>query len=268
MDKFYNFIEIKVETPTLFGLFHITFLVLFTVALIFILKHTNERTDIKRALLYFSTISLIMEAIKQFYAIYSTAESRFTYNFYSFPFHFCSTPMYVGLIAYFVKNKKVYEGLLSFLATYSFFAGLTILILPDEPFNKNLTNNLYFNIQTLIHHFLMIVMALMIIKSKVISHIKRPVVMAMPYFVIITLMGIGFNSLIYLTGWDREINLFKLNPFLETRDIFLIGPLFEGKSFLFLLLTYLVIFTYISHLCYKYLNKLTLNKKVTQEVIN
>jgi hypothetical protein len=56
--------------------------------------------------------------------------------------------MYVGLLAGLLKEGKVRRALYSFLGTFCLFAGLAVMVYPNDVF----TSTLGISIQTMVHH--------------------------------------------------------------------------------------------------------------------
>ena len=121
MEKIAEFISFPTETPKPYGLFHIIsliFTVTMTVFLIRILRKGDTRTE-KRLFLTASAIIIVGELYKQF--VLSFEKGYFEYNVYFFPMQFCSTPLYVYPLAFFAKNKRLYDGAVFYSATFSRF---------------------------------------------------------------------------------------------------------------------------------------------------
>ena len=70
----------------------------------------------------FSVILIGCEVFKQLFWF----EFYGYYRFEIFPFQFCSTPMFVGALTGIFRKGRVHEALCAYLATFAFFAGLSV----------------------------------------------------------------------------------------------------------------------------------------------
>ena len=85
----------------------------------------------------------------------------FDYQWYAFPFQFCSTPMYIGLLAAVVKRKSLHIRLCSYLATYALFAGICVMAYPVTVF----IDTVGINIQTMVCHGSMITTGIVLLRT-------------------------------------------------------------------------------------------------------
>jgi hypothetical protein len=70
------------------------------------LRNADDK-KLRRFLLGFSGLLLGFEAYKQLIFSY---QANWSYQWYAFPFQFCSTPMYVALVAGLTKKKKIQQA--------------------------------------------------------------------------------------------------------------------------------------------------------------
>ena len=146
----------RMNTPKLFGGFHIIFLLLiFSLVAIMIhfFKDAKERT-MKRIVLICWIILVVFELGKQL--IYWYSDGTWQYQWYQFPFQFCETPMYVIPFLLFIKNERIKNAILHFLSTFAFFAGFALVILPISLY----TSNVFLNIRTMVQHGIQVILGL------------------------------------------------------------------------------------------------------------
>lgn len=199
-----------------------------------------DQTKLKRMLLIFGILMIILEIYKQVIFTYQVN----AYQWYAFPFQFCSTPMYIFIIYGFNKNKKVDPYLLSFLATFSTFAGVAVMLYPANVF----IDTIGINIQTMVHHGLMAAVGFSLLLTKTSMSIKYflkgSVVFAM-------LMGIAMvmNWIFNMQGMDTTFNMFFINErFVSELPVLVsIQPLVPHLVFL---LIYLLGFTIVATLIF------------------
>ena len=102
-----------------------------------------------------SVACLLLEVYKQIVFTFTVEDGKIVaeYIWHAFPWQFCSTPMYVGLLAGLTKPGKVHDALCAYLATFAVFAGTAVMLYPGDGFTP-LTG---INIQTIICHGSMVV---------------------------------------------------------------------------------------------------------------
>jgi len=83
-------------------------------------RHSNDKQD-KNILLVCSIIMLAFEVYKQL--VFTVEKDVWDYQWYVFPFQFCSVPMYVAFITAFLKPGKVKNAMYNFLGTFGLFVG-------------------------------------------------------------------------------------------------------------------------------------------------
>jgi hypothetical protein len=166
------------------------------------MKHADD-AKWKKLMLLFASVLLLFEVYKQLNFSYT---NHWHYRWYAFPFQFCSTPMYVALLAGLIKPGKVQNALYAYLATFSFFAGLAVMIIPDDVF----ITTIGINIQTMIHHGGMVVLGLTIIVYKI--HSRKQILSASIVFVFMVMMAMTFNLLHNHFIQDGTFNMFFINP--------------------------------------------------------
>ena len=93
------------------------------------------------------------EIYKQF--VLTFAKDTPSYNWYYFPFQFCSVPLYTYVIAAILKKGKIYDAISAFNATFCLFAGLLVIIAPESVVGNTTCFGIVF--QSLLHHILMVV---------------------------------------------------------------------------------------------------------------
>ena len=98
--------------------------------------------------LFFQLSLLFFEILKQ--VIYTLQAGH--YQWYAFPFQFCSVPIYLVPLALLIRNEKIKTALYNFLSFYVLLAGLIVMFYPGDVF----TTDVVINFQTMIHHMSMV----------------------------------------------------------------------------------------------------------------
>lgn len=139
-----------------FGTFHLVWCAIAVIGMILAGYLTVKKPEKTLYTLFVvsTIITWIGEAYKQF--VTTVTASGLNYDWYYFPFQFCSTPLYVYLVCCFLKKGKLYDCLALYSGTYCLFAGTMVMLLPTTVLGTG--NGEYFSAtQSLLHHVLMMI---------------------------------------------------------------------------------------------------------------
>lgn len=209
-----NLLNDQMKQPELYSSFknswfHYLFILLVVILTIIISKRMKNLSDQKlnKTLIVFSIILLLFEIYKQWIFTY---QANALFQWYAFPFQFCSTPMYIALIAGLTKNKWLKDAFISFLATFGLFAGLAVVIYPATVF----VTTTGINIQTMVHHGGMAVIGIALLSNKVELKWKT---LWKASFVFFSLMIIAMtlNQIHNHFIQEGTFNMFFINPLYE-----------------------------------------------------
>lgn len=215
-----NLIEIldaRMTEPVSFGWFHILFIALMVILTVFLCKKFKnpDKKTVKTVLLVFSLVSIVFEIYKQFNYTFSYDGNTITtdYQWYAFPFQFCSTPMYIALLAVIIKNEKIHTALCAYLATFSTFAGICVFAYPEQVF----ITTIGINIQTMVCHGSMISVGIWLLCSGYIKLKHKTIIPASIVFAIMVALACIMNEIANFTGLlNREsFNMFYVSPHCE-----------------------------------------------------
>lgn len=210
-----DILDCKMTAPVPYGGFHIFFFALSIFAGIILCKRFQNADEkfVRRMLFVVSLAVILLEAYKQinFSFQYDGESITFDYQWYAFPFQFCSTPMYIGMLAAIIKDKRIHESLCAYLGTYAFFAGLCVMFYPTTVF----VDTIGINIQTMICHGSMITIGIYLLYSGYVKTGYKTVFKALPVFIILVTMAIVMNEIAYQTGLleTETFNMFFLSPY-------------------------------------------------------
>jgi hypothetical protein len=197
------------ERPSLYqGLVESWFQYVSLVVLLFMMFYVYQRSKIggfqvDRTLKFIAFVMIGFEIYKQ---VLFTYTNGWTYQWYAFPFQFCSTPMYIGLLAAYSKHPVIKQGSYLFLSTYGFFAGLAVMLYPVSVY----TTSVGINIQTMVHHGSMVIMGLIVMFN--IKPSKKHFIDGMYVFGIVTIIAIILNEVHALLELPGTFNMFFINP--------------------------------------------------------
>ena len=193
------FLDSAMETPASFGWFHLMWVAIAFLALIPLLRDPKVQSEdhVRRVVLMTAIIVIILEVYKQINYSFSYEDGIvFDYQWYAFPFHFCSTPMYIGLLDGLIKKGKLHDSLCAYLATYAIFAGSAVMVYPNDVFIETIG----INIQTMICHGSMITIGIYLFAT---GHVKlehKTILKAMPVFAVTVGMAAVMNEIAYWAG--------------------------------------------------------------------
>lgn len=215
--KILEILNTEMAVPKMYGLFHITFLVIVGAVCILICRKPQNETkwSVQRVLLVSALLPVVLEIYKQINHtfIYDGVQINTDYPWYIFPFQFCSTPMYVSLAAYIAEKGKLHDSLCAFLATFSVFAGICVMLYPEQVFIKTVGINL----QTMICHSTMIITGVYLFKNGHVPVEHRTIVKAVPVFLVCVAIAVIMNETAYLFGIlkNETFNMFFISPYCE-----------------------------------------------------
>ena len=242
------FLDSSMETPVSFGWFHLMWLAITFLALIPLCRFPKKPGEdhVRRVVLVTAIVVTILEIYKQInYSFSYTDGIIFDYQWYAFPFQFCSTPMYIGLLAGLTKKGKVHESLCAYLATYAMFAGLCVMIYPNDVF----VDTIGINIQTMICHGSMITIGIYLFASGYVKLQHTTILKAMPVFAVTVALAATMNEIAYLTGLleTETFNMFFISPHCDP-SLLVYSEVQKLVPFPFCLIIYIVGFTLASYL--------------------
>ena len=189
----------QMKTPELFGWFHICWLALTVLAtvLLCLRYQKNDPQQVRSVVLCTSVLVILLELYKQInYSFSYDTGISFDYQWYAFPFQFCSTPMYVGLLAGLLRKGRLQQALYAYLATFSVFAGLCVMIYPGDVF----VGTVGINIQTMICHGSMIVIGIYLLYTGAVKLEHKTIVMATAVFACAVTLAVIMNEIAYIAG--------------------------------------------------------------------
>lgn len=240
MDKLLKFMQGTMERPNCYGWYHILCLSISLILIIYfyITRKNNDEKRLKRVLLTFGMLSLILETIKQI--IWSYDNGVWDYQWYAFPFQLCTTPIFVSLIYSFIKNNSIKEALLSYLAFFTILGGLATMIYPESCFVRTIEVNIY----TMVLHCGSVIVSLFILMTKQIKLNLKTFFKGFIVFIIFIIIAQVLNIVMYNTNIinGETFNMFYISPYF-TSSLPIFDMLSEKLWYPLFLLSYIVILT-------------------------
>lgn len=204
------------QAPLPYGLFHIVSLALSVLAgigLCLLMKKPTTQ-QVRRVVLGVTLAVILLEIYKQINYTFQVTETGIEaeYQWYIFPWQFCSTPMYVGLLAALTKGK-LHKSACAYLASFSLFAGLAVMFYPTTVFVKTIG----INIQTMVCHGTMITLGLWLLGTGYVRAELKTVLKAIPVFAVMVGIAVILNEWAYRVGIAPEhfFNMFYVSPYCD-----------------------------------------------------
>lgn len=209
-------LDTEMPTPQPYGWFHLLFFVVAIaagVALCLWRKHPTE-TQVRRVVLAVSLAVILLEIYKQINFTFTVEGDtiRAEYPWYIFPWQFCSTPMYVGLLAALTKGR-VHKLACAYLASFSLFAGLAVMFYPTTVF----VSTIGINVQTMVCHGSMVTLGLWLLGTGYMRPSPKTVLKATPLFAAMVAVAVALNEWAYRVGIAPEhfFNMFYVSPYCD-----------------------------------------------------
>lgn len=210
-----QFMDTQMETPLPYGPFHLIWLAITAGLSLWVAfgakKHSQKQ--VSNVLLVTAIAVMLLEIYKQINYTFGDGSGEPEYQWYAFPWQFCSTPMYVGLLAGLIRKGRVYESLCAYLATFGLFAGAAVMVYPVSVF----IGTVGINLQTMICHGSMIVIGVYLLASGQVKLEHRSILRALPVFAVMVGAAVVMNEVAYRTGLlqTHTFNMFFISPYCE-----------------------------------------------------
>lgn len=215
--KLQQICETEMSRPESYGWFHLLFFALSILAGI-LLCLTHKKGDdkrVRRAVFITGVLVIALEIFKMFvYSFYIEGDKLlWDFQWYVFPWQFCSMPMYVSLLTGVFRKGKIHNSLMAFLATYAVFAGLCVMFYPNDVF----IGEIGVNIQTMICHGSMLTIGIYLYGSGYVKTEHKTILRAIPVFAVAVGMAALLNEVVYKSGilGDETFNMFFISPYFD-----------------------------------------------------
>ena len=211
LDKAIEATAWKMTPPPAYGVFHLSLTFIGIALCIFIsykLRNISEKGN-KIVLLTIGTFLIITEIYKQlFYYFYmSNPDGINQYDWWIFPFQLCSVPMYLCIIALFLKPGPLLNGIYGFMTTYNLLGGLMAFIEPSGITHSYWTLTLH----AYLWHMSLIFIGVYLIISGRCAKTKKDFLYAAITFVVLCVVAFCIN-LIFWNSSGGDINMFFVGP--------------------------------------------------------
>ncbi len=214
--EFLRILDWRMATPEAYGWFHLMWFALSIIAAIVLCathkKGNSER--VKKVIRIVAITVFVLEIYKMInYSFDYKNGVEFDFQWYAFPFQFCSTPMYIGLLAGFTKNGKFHKALVAYLGTFALFAGLCVMFHPNDIY----ISTIGINIQTSICHGSMISVGIYILYSEYVELKHKTILGAAAVFSCCLGIAVLLNEVMFYSGilGGETFNMFYVSRHFE-----------------------------------------------------
>ena len=207
LESFFESISWPMEPPPAYGSFHILFtLIGFAVCgfSAWWLRNVSHKTAGLILFLCGLVLSL-SEVFKQFFCFYVIADN--TYHWGEFPFQLCSIPMYMCLIAPWLKPGKAQRAMYSFMVLYNLLGGAIAFAEPSGL----LHGHLFLTIHSCVWHMLLVFVGLFLCMSKRGGTQKGDYKAATWTFIVLCGVAFVLNCIVQF-GFKGDMNMFFVGP--------------------------------------------------------
>lgn len=202
----------EMNTPTPYGWFHLLWLGLTIAASIVLCIYGRQASgkQIRGVIFAVAVVVALLEVYKQINYTFGDGSGTPAFQWYAFPFQFCSTPMYAGLLTGIFRKGKVHDALMAYLATYSVFAGICVMVYPVQVF----ISTIGINVQTMFCHGTMIPIGLWLLASGYVKLEHKTIWGAIAVFACAIGIAMVLNEVAYYSGLleNHTFNMFFISP--------------------------------------------------------
>lgn len=213
--KLLMLLDADMTRPEMYGWFHILWLVITVASTVMLCRlfQAGTKRQVCDIILTVAVAVTLLEVYKQINYTFCVGDDGMItadYQWYAFPFQFCSTPMYVGLLAGLIRKGKLHDALCAYLATYAVFAGVCVMVYPADVF----IDTIGINIQTMICHGSMITVGGYLLCTGYVKAEHKTILKAVPVFAVAVAMAAIMNEIAYAAGLleTETFNMFFISP--------------------------------------------------------
>ena len=247
----YRGLTARMDAPGLYGAWHIISILLtiaLTVCMVVFFRNAKDST--MRTLVFIGWIVMVLFEIgKQVLGAMEFDGTTLTWSYYWhwFPFQFCSTPMYTFPFVFLMKDCKFRRAVMAYIATFSLFAGIIVMILPTTVFGTRI----FTNVQTMVHHGLQVVFGVYMASYNRHHLNKRFFAWCMMVFGAFSAVAMILNLTLYPVVKENspDFNLFYISPF-TNNDLPVLSAIYPKVPYPVYLIIYIGGFTLVAALVY------------------
>lgn len=207
MDRFFESISFPMEPFPSYGAFHILYtLIGFAVCALAAWKLRKVREKAAGRILFsIGSFLAIAEVFKQLFYFFVIKDNCYSWG--DFPFQLCSIPMYLCLIAPWLKPGKLQRGMYSFMVLYNLLGGAIAFTEPSGL----LLDHWFLTIHACVWHMLLVFIGLFLCFSGRGGNQKSDYAGATWTFVVLCGIAFALNCFVQY-GLGDHMNMFFVGP--------------------------------------------------------
>lgn len=210
-------LQAEMKEPEAFGAFHLACLgiMLACIVILYVNKKTRGERQLKTVLGVYGFTTLVLEIAKQIIWSFNydpiTNIVTWDYTWYAAPFQLCTTPLYVSLIIFFMKDCQLRKSLMSYMSFTTIIGSIATIFMPEQCF----VDTILVNVHTTWLHYGSFVVSVYLLMSGVVDLTLKSLNSAVGVFVVFvgmaTLLNIGVYNSGVLNG--ETFNMFYISPY-------------------------------------------------------
>lgn len=216
-EKLVHFLEAGTVVPKPYGIFHLVSIAITALITFLLIKYFKDCDDktFRRLVLGFWIAFVVLEIYKQTHYTfrYNDGDPYWDYQWYAFPFQFCSSPHFILPFVIFMKEGKVRNACISFMSFYCFVAGVSVFLVPTDVFTEVIGNN----IQTMYHHGMQIAFGIYFMvhfrERLSFKHLTSGLTVLASLIAIALVLDVVVYKYFMANGIDETFNMFFISPY-------------------------------------------------------
>lgn len=207
LDAFFESVSFPMEPFPSYGAVHILYtLIGFAVCATaaWKLRNVSDKTA-GRILFSIGLLLAVSEVFKQFFYFFVMEDNCYSWG--DFPFQLCSIPMYMCLIAPWLKPGKLQRGMYSFMVLYNLLGGAISFAEPSGL----LLDHWFLTIHAMAWHMLLVFIGLFVCFSKRGGNRQEDYAGATWTFIALCGIAFGLNCFVQF-GLGKHMNMFFVGP--------------------------------------------------------
>ena len=216
-EKLISFLESGTVVPKPYGIFHLVSVAITALITFLLIKYFKDCDDktLRKLVLSFWIAFIILEIYKQTHMSFhfNDGDPYWDYQWYAFPFQFCSSPHFILPFVIFMKDGKVRDACISFMSFYCFVAGVSVFLVPTDVFTEVIGNN----IQTMYHHGMQIVFGIYFMvhvrKKLSFKYLTSGLTVLASLIAVALVLDVAIYKYFMANGIDETFNMFFISPY-------------------------------------------------------
>ena len=207
LDRFFESVSYPMEPFPSYGVFHILYTLIGFACCGLAAWKLRGVSDKTAGWILFSTglLLIISEAFKQLFYSFVMMDNQYSWG--DFPFQLCSIPMYLCLIAPWLKPGKLQRGMYSFMVLYNLLGGAISFVEPSGL----LLDHWFLTIHACLWHMLLVFIGLFLCFSKRGGNQKSDYTGATCTFIVLCSVAFALNCFVQF-GLGESMNMFFVGP--------------------------------------------------------